>query len=81
MNDFTKVELEILKRAIAYWVGENAGKVIKNKIQSMIDNYCEHEWVNGTYCIKCDKSPTGESIYCKCEGKWVCDECHFSKKP
>jgi len=33
--------LEILKRAMNFWVGENAGNVIKGKLQSMIDNYCE----------------------------------------
>lgn len=59
MNDFTKLELEILKRAMNFWVGENAGKVIKGKLQSMIDKYCEHEWKlcedyhKPDECIKC----------------------------
>jgi hypothetical protein len=59
MNDFTKEELEILQKAMNYWAGEHAGKVIKNKIQSMIDNYCEHDCketifkVATTSCSKC----------------------------
>lgn len=49
MNDFTKEELADLKDYINYAVshsyGPTADKVdtIYNKIQSMIDNYCEHE--------------------------------------
>lgn len=44
MNDFTKEELE----AICYDLRRNknpwqCGETIIDKIQSMIDNYCEHE--------------------------------------
>ena len=73
MNDFTKEELADLKDYINYAVshsyGPTADKVdtIYNKIQSMIDNYCEHEWkltfessftvsgsiIKGIYCQKC----------------------------
>lgn len=56
MNDFTKEELADLKDYINYAVshsyGPTADKVDKiyNKIQSMIDNYCEHEnIVTGAY--------------------------------
>lgn len=44
MNDFTIEELEILSRALKFYVGENAGREIQSKIQSMIDNYpkCDH---------------------------------------
>lgn len=44
MNDFTKKELEMihydLVRNESPW---QCGKTIINKIQSMIDNYCEHQ--------------------------------------
>ena len=55
MNDFTKAELETIK----YWCQLEPN--ITKKIQSMIDNYCEHEHldfvgdVNGYCCKKCDK--------------------------
>ena len=68
MNDFTKEELT----RIAVWEdlhasGEGiawpvmgtkkANKELINKIQSMIDNYCEHEYelmgCDGIKCIKC----------------------------
>lgn len=65
MNDFTKEELEILHSAIEYWIeniallGSKVSPVIINKIQSMIDNYCEHAWddaaTNQFYCIKCQQ--------------------------
>ena len=48
MNDFTKYELHSLLWAIGY-VRErtnNCGdtmRALKPKIQSLIDNYCEHE--------------------------------------
>jgi hypothetical protein len=68
MNDFMKEELEdILSFANVYtvfgscWTSSVHEKLIK-KIQSMIDNYCEHYWQktlakNGMYfidmCHKC----------------------------
>jgi len=42
MNDFTKEELMDLKRAVL-WVDHEHDELLANKIQSMIDNYCEHE--------------------------------------
>lgn len=64
MNDFTKEELEAL--ADCYEQRMNSGYVIHlellHKIQSMIDNYCEHEWEN--ICCQCDL----DKIYChKCK--------------
>lgn len=64
MNDFTKEELEAL--ADCYEQRMNSGYVIHlellHKIQSMLDNYCEHSWVyyfshDGSYvfCQKCKK--------------------------
>lgn len=62
MNDFTKEELKSLQRAIIPWFGKYAGQVIKNKIQSMIDNYCDHEFdrygcqdCSAQWCSKCKK--------------------------
>ena len=45
MNDFTKEEL----KSIMYCVKQmkihiDGYNPLKSKIQSMIDNYCEHEW-------------------------------------
>lgn len=40
MNDFTKDELEEILMWADFWSGFNP-ELIK-KIQSMIDNYCEH---------------------------------------
>lgn len=51
MNEFTKEELFML-------LEETEGGIyveLRKKIQSMIDNYCEHEWINATYCEKCNK--------------------------
>jgi hypothetical protein len=64
MYDFTKEELEILKRALTHWVGENAGQIIKDKLQSMINNYCEHE---GVPCNLVDEGGTLKMQQCtKC---------------
>lgn len=53
MSEFTKEELEEIKRCLKYMI--NGGVTpyslltmdIKKKIQSMIDNYCEHEHLKG----------------------------------
>lgn len=62
MNDFTKDELKTLSDILTLDLDDinpSCQEELQNKLQSMIDNYCE------------------PSIHCKCEGKWVCDECHF----
>lgn len=62
MNDFTKEELKLLIIAIdelcfsKFYTPEN--QKIYNKIKSMIDNYCGHEWQSNPvdfvlYCSKC----------------------------
>lgn len=46
MNDFTKEELQILMYGIHRCVDENNQHIyapLYIKIQSMIDNYCDHE--------------------------------------
>ncbi len=42
MNDFTKKELEKLRYAITNY--DYSDDDLNNKIQSLIDNYCEHEF-------------------------------------
>lgn len=63
MNDFTKEELEQIftscaQHALEGWA--NISPLLLEKIQSMIDNYCEHEntfYENGlkAICFKCHK--------------------------
>lgn len=60
MNDFTKEELMDLHYSLYGGVHDDHPVpdhliILQKKIQSMIDNYCEHEWVNATYCTKCEK--------------------------
>ncbi len=46
MNDFTKEELERILEGVSWWLdGDTAiySESLINKIQSMIDNYCEHK--------------------------------------
>ncbi len=62
MNGFTKDELREIADALDYKYitsGISASKTV-NKIQSMIDNYCEHDWIfnqheQPKYCINCKK--------------------------
>lgn len=62
MNDFTKKELRDIQHYIEAYYDYNPKGNLHNKIQSMIDNYCEHEWEN--ICCHCDL----DRIYChKCE--------------
>lgn len=54
MNDFTKKELEYLYEAaeteVKYFDDSHIGHSLLLKIQTMIDNYCEHEnIVTGAY--------------------------------
>ena len=66
MNDFTKYELQSLLWAVGY-VRErtnNCGdtmRALKPKLQSLIDNYCEHPEANSCFacgaleCKKCER--------------------------
>ncbi len=62
MNDFTKEELIDLNIIVSVWCAKHIDdkKTVKlsDKLQSMIDNYCDHEWHPGgnrpwLHCIKC----------------------------
>lgn len=57
MNDFTKEELNALFFAINELSIPKANIALKNKLQSMIDNYCEHEDQEniGDFCWRCKK--------------------------
>lgn len=60
MNDFTKEELEYLFNIVLYQSAENSNEKVINKIQSLIDNYCEHEEDTHCYasvyaCTKCGR--------------------------
>ncbi len=46
MNDFTKEELKILKAAMGEILFFPETPRLIDKIQSMLDNYCEHEYEN-----------------------------------
>lgn len=68
MNDFTKEELDsILSWACVYnelgasWT-YNLEKPLIDKIQHMLDNYCEHDWnnvhistIDDVWCENCKK--------------------------
>ncbi len=71
MNDFTKEDLEFIKLCVREHYKNNTTtkgydyiKEWENwlpRLQSMIDNYCEHDWRKGVhlfndiYCTKCKK--------------------------
>lgn len=50
MNDFTKAELQELKRCLSWVINckdthyTDITYFLEPKLQSMIDDYCEHEW-------------------------------------
>lgn len=61
MNDFTKEELERILEGVTWWLdGDSAlySAQLIDKIQFLIDNYCEHELIpdgNGHYvCTACN---------------------------
>ena len=51
MNDFTKEQLEeILDGLDDYWRLQPENSIIMDKIQSLIDNYCDHKKIEtGAY--------------------------------
>lgn len=60
MNEFTKEELQIIYNHIYYNAPLSCTIEIRNKIQSMINNFCEHTYVfrchdDTIYCPKCGK--------------------------
>lgn len=69
MNDFTKAELSVIHLAVVRDMNQFAHILktspsmieLRDKLETMIDNYCEHDWRKGVhlfndiYCTKCDK--------------------------
>jgi hypothetical protein len=71
MNDFTKEELSDIYWHFEYYLeclepkfgksNSERRKELMNKIQDMIDNYCEHDWQDSKIdadldvCVKCKK--------------------------
>jgi hypothetical protein len=70
MNDFTKEELKLLGGCVFSKFVSSLDdpsihhlqpdlKKLRDNIQSMIENYCEHEWrrsaINAIYCPYCQK--------------------------
>ena len=65
MNDFTKKELNILHEfldtACELYSEPDSTYSLRDKIQSMIDNYCEHK----------NKCVNGAKLVCEdCEKEW-----------
>jgi hypothetical protein len=67
MNDFTKEELKQISIGLSWWfqgcgfMQEEEYKPLVVKIQSMIDNYCEHSYRSvgnhpWLHCIKCKEN-------------------------
>jgi len=61
MNDFTKEELQIIYDNSNPCVTEEMRPIL-DKLKSMIDNYCDHEWENP--CCGCEYA-----------GRIYCDKC------
>jgi len=60
MNDFTKEELLIIHLDMCTYVEQNkilkespSHRALRDKVESMIDNYCEHKIVINTECPMC----------------------------
>ncbi|MFB1501485.1 hypothetical protein [Thiocapsa sp. N5-Cardenillas] len=61
MNEFTKEELEEIDICVFNWNINHKGMdrftELRNKIQSLIANYCDHTWTDGSgnhmFCGKC----------------------------
>ncbi len=59
MNDFTKEELVALYACVnPVRINPVLCENLKNKLQSLIESYCDHDWHSGgnrlwLHCIKC----------------------------
>ena len=57
MNDFTKEELKHILKIMDHCYLDGYGQELGQKIQSLIDNYCDHIWTEGSgnhiFCGKC----------------------------
>lgn len=66
MNDFTKEELKTMRNMMFSAMGSSS------------------LWRTNDSNVLVDKIQSMidnySSIYCKCQGAWICDECHFKEK-
>lgn len=60
MSDFTKEELEYIYDELDSNYSELKNIPLMNKVKSMVDNYCDHEWITypndfaaSPFCKKC----------------------------
>ena len=53
MNDFTIGELAILKHVLNVNSDGYKDPELLNKLQTLIDNYCEHEWISYAQPLSC----------------------------
>lgn len=64
MNDFTKGELQIILCDMQFYAANTKFKVLgeavahvelREKVERMIDNYCEHEYTSYDGYVECKK--------------------------
>lgn len=68
MNDFSKKELQIIHLDMMTYIHRTTilkespiHKRLRDKIESMIDNYCEHsedmslQYIGDEWCVKCKR--------------------------
>ncbi len=62
MNNFTKEELNYIRYCVIEDIEieehdpDSNANALLDKLDSMLENYCQHEWVNATYCEKCNRN-------------------------
>lgn len=63
MNDFTKQELQRIIEGVTWWLDGDEhlpSLALIDKIQLLIDNYCDHIWTDGSgnhiFCTKCNNN-------------------------
>lgn len=79
MNDFTKEELKSILESMDQYYLEHFGQKLQQKIESMIDNYCEHPEARRHAYIVAGCMPLtagGEKVnYCDvCKAVWRSDK-------
>jgi hypothetical protein len=84
MNDFTKEELYKICAIVTSHFCDigipTVDKELINKIESMIDNYCEHNKMSfdgdvyGYSCKNCEKQFTGQVIDADRHYKIICEQ-------
>jgi hypothetical protein len=70
MSDFTKEELQFILLSLEPfdWASSGAFEGVKSKIQSLIDNYCDH---TSAHAVNLDVNYILECSECKAFKGWV----------